>query len=393
MRYAMIFVLLLPLAGCATILTGTSEKITVTTIPAGAKCVLSRQGQTIAIVEPTPGPATVQRDVHDILVTCDKQSYQTATQYLHSGVEGSTYVNEFLGGAIGMGIDSATGADEEYPGQVSLTMLAGSPTVSAETGGTSTVATLPSSASASSSQPPPAQVAAAPSSFTVRTSGPSGATSCSGTSQWQDQHFIGSCDSGNMDAELSGDLAKGALDVKGNLVINGATCQVYGASDSPSGRVTLELSATKCTGGVFSGGAYYYVPGDVSSHLELDTPSTGTAAASGVASLPASADVPFSIELAGHSYEGVARLENGHVTGQLAAFAKPVNLDAEVSGNSITAHLYGALDPGSGNLGGACTAEGETSPTSGSVKIGMLASCPGSDPSIVLHMVLPPASS
>ena len=379
MRHAMVLVLLLPLAGCATILTGTSEKINIATIPAGAKCVLSRQSQTIAIVDPTPGPATVQRDMHDILVTCDKPGYQTVTQYLHSGVEGATFGNVLLiGGLVGMAVDGATGADDQYPGKASLTMIAASPAAIAGSGTGATGAAAQIQAG-----PPP--------SFTVRTSGPSGATSCSGTSQWQGGQFTGTCASGDMDADLTGGLTNGSLHIKGDLAINGATCQVYGDSDSPSGRVTLELTATKCTGGVFSGGANYYGPGDVSSHLDLDKPGAGTTTASGAAAPAASADVPFSIELAGHSYEGVARLENGHVSGQLEAFAKPVTLDARVDGNSIAAHLSGALDPGSGNPGGTCTADGETSPASGSVKMGMQASCPGSDPSIVLHMQLPPA--
>jgi len=383
MRYAMICVLLLPLAGCATILTGTSEKIDVATIPAGGKCVLSRQSQTIVIVEPTPGAATVQRDKHDILVTCELPGYQMATQYVHSGVEASTFANVLLGGAIGMGIDGATGADDEYPGTVSLTMTAASPTAIVEAG---------SGTSSSSPQTPPAQAQAGPPSFTIRTSGPSGFTSCSGTSQWKAGHFTGTCQSGDMGAELAGDLTNGTLDIRGGLTMNGSSCQVDGASQNPSGRVTVELAARKCSGGAFSG-SYYFSPSDMTSELDLDTPSSGTAAATvaSAASLPAGADVPFSIDLAGHSYEGVAKLKDGHVTGQLEAFAKPVTPDAHVNGNSITAHLSGALDPGSGNLGGACSADGETSPASGSVKIGMLASCPGYDPSIVLHMELPPA--
>jgi hypothetical protein len=88
----------------------------------GAKCVLSRQGQAIATIEPTPGTATVQKDKHDILVTCDKDGYQTGTQYLHSGVEGGTFGNILLGGVIGWGVDSATGADNKYPETASVTL-------------------------------------------------------------------------------------------------------------------------------------------------------------------------------------------------------------------------------------------------------------------------------
>ena len=123
MGRAMVLAALLALAGCASVITGTSQKIEISTTPAGAKCVLSRENQTIAIVAPTPGVVTVQKDKHDILVSCDEQGYQTGTQYLHSGIEGGTFGNILIGGVIGWGIDSATGADNRYPETASVAML------------------------------------------------------------------------------------------------------------------------------------------------------------------------------------------------------------------------------------------------------------------------------
>ena len=124
MGRAAILAAFLVLAGCATIFSGTSETIAIMTEPVGAKCVLSRENQTIAVVEPTPGTATVQKDKHDILVSCDKQGYQTGTANLHSGVEGGTFGNLILvGGLVGLGIDGATGADNHYPETAAITML------------------------------------------------------------------------------------------------------------------------------------------------------------------------------------------------------------------------------------------------------------------------------
>jgi hypothetical protein len=111
-------------AGCASIITGTSQQIAIATMPSGAKCVVSREGQAMAMVEPTPGMATVRKDKHDILVTCDKEGYQTATQYLHSGIEAGAFGNIIAGGLIGWGVDSATGADNKYPETTTLVMQA-----------------------------------------------------------------------------------------------------------------------------------------------------------------------------------------------------------------------------------------------------------------------------
>jgi hypothetical protein len=124
----------LGLGGCASIITGTSQEIAIATTPGGARCVLTRENDTIATLESTPGKVTVRKDKHDILVTCDKAGYQTATKYLHSDVEAGTFGNIIAGGLIGWGIDSATGADNKYDEAVSIPMVTGAATTSAPVG-------------------------------------------------------------------------------------------------------------------------------------------------------------------------------------------------------------------------------------------------------------------
>ena len=121
--------------------------------------------------------------------------------------------------------------------------------------------------------------------------------------------------------------------------------------------------------------------------------STKVAPAAAAPSLPTSADVPFSVDLAGNSYEGVARLENSHITGQPEAFAKPVYLSADIKEQSVAARLTGFLDARNGNYGGPCVADGDTRPASGKVTIRMQASCSIDNPSVVLHLDLPPITS
>jgi hypothetical protein len=116
--------ILLLLAACASLSHGTTQQIALTTEPPGATCTLSRQGLSIATVAPTPGLALVQRDKRDILATCSKAGYQTATRSLHPGVADSSFGNILVGGLIGVAIDSANGADNEYPASVSIPLTA-----------------------------------------------------------------------------------------------------------------------------------------------------------------------------------------------------------------------------------------------------------------------------
>jgi hypothetical protein len=150
-------VALLVLTGCASIITGTSQQISVATTPTGAKCVVSRQGQSIAVVQPTPGVATVQKDKHDILITCDKDGYQTANEYVHSGVEAGTFGNIILGGVIGWGVDSATGADNKYTETVMVSMMP-APVTPASTASSTQPASLPTGTVATAQQAPIAYV-------------------------------------------------------------------------------------------------------------------------------------------------------------------------------------------------------------------------------------------
>jgi hypothetical protein len=111
--------LLLP--GCASIIEGTTESIAVTTPPIeGAKCVLKSSEGTYYVT--TPGNATVHKTKHDLNVECDKDGYQHASQKVESHFNGATAGNIIAGGLIGAGVDAATGADYNYPTDVTVPM-------------------------------------------------------------------------------------------------------------------------------------------------------------------------------------------------------------------------------------------------------------------------------
>jgi hypothetical protein len=111
------------LAGCSSIVEGTSQEIVINTNPEGANCSLIREGVSIGRVDPTPGAVTIKKTKHDINIECVKKGYEKATYFNHSDVAGATAGNIILGGGIGWAIDSASGADNKYSSPVNITMV------------------------------------------------------------------------------------------------------------------------------------------------------------------------------------------------------------------------------------------------------------------------------
>jgi hypothetical protein len=109
--------------GCATILAGKSQTVTVATNPPGARCEMLREGRVIGTVENTPGAITLLKTKHDIDLTCRKEGFIEGKGFGDSGVEGATYGNIILGGLIGWGIDSAVGADNKYPDVMTVNLV------------------------------------------------------------------------------------------------------------------------------------------------------------------------------------------------------------------------------------------------------------------------------
>ncbi len=116
--------------GCASVIEGRSQQISVSTNPPGAECGLYREeGARIASVQETPGRALVEKTKHDIWIVCVKPGYQQATYLNHSGVSGAVFVN-VIGGiftlgistVIGAAVDSSNGSDNLYQSPVTIAM-------------------------------------------------------------------------------------------------------------------------------------------------------------------------------------------------------------------------------------------------------------------------------
>lgn len=101
------------LAGCATMVKGTSQQISLDTpgYP-GAECTLrSKDFGTRKVV--TPANFELPKSKYDIAVECRKGCAR-GSGTIASNLEGMTAGNIVAGGVVGFGVDAATGAMNKY---------------------------------------------------------------------------------------------------------------------------------------------------------------------------------------------------------------------------------------------------------------------------------------
>jgi PEGA domain len=115
--------LFLLFTSCATITRGVHEKLSVISDPPGADVILSTGEKGV-----TPATFVKNRRGDTFTVTISKPGYvsQTVKVESHGGGTGGTAMagNALIGGIVGIGIDSATGAyDSLYPNPVSVTLV------------------------------------------------------------------------------------------------------------------------------------------------------------------------------------------------------------------------------------------------------------------------------
>ncbi len=110
------------LPGCATIVEGSNQNLTVSTTPAGAQCAVDRAGTRLGMINPTPGSLRIDKSKNDLTVTCEKDGFRTATVSQTASFGGATFGNILLGGGVGFIVDAASGANYSYPSEVRLDM-------------------------------------------------------------------------------------------------------------------------------------------------------------------------------------------------------------------------------------------------------------------------------
>lgn len=112
------------LSACATIVSGTTQTVTVSTDPAAATCTLDRAGTRVGAIPSTLGSVRLDKSGKDLAVTCAKEGYKTATIQQASSFNGVTFGNILAGGVIGIVVDAASGANFNYPSDIRMGLAA-----------------------------------------------------------------------------------------------------------------------------------------------------------------------------------------------------------------------------------------------------------------------------
>lgn len=113
------------LQGCASIVSGKEQTVFVETRHAGervigAVCQLDNGKASFHVT--TPGSVAVQTAYDDMTVKCEKEGLPSGTAIVKSGTKPMALGNFFIGGLIGVAIDSGSGAAYDYPTLITVIM-------------------------------------------------------------------------------------------------------------------------------------------------------------------------------------------------------------------------------------------------------------------------------
>jgi hypothetical protein len=110
------------LSACATITKGTTQAISITTPGvADATCTLISSAVGTKVVQ-TPATITVDKGQESIVVRCTKECFTDGAGVIASNTEAMVAGNIILGGAIGLGVDAASGAMNKYTPETQIVM-------------------------------------------------------------------------------------------------------------------------------------------------------------------------------------------------------------------------------------------------------------------------------
>ena len=108
------------LSACSTVIEGTSQEVAIYSSPAGADCVVSRDGVLLTSSGVTPFAIDVDKTKDDINVTCMKQGYLPTQTVVRSDIAAATFGNMVIGGLGGWAVDSMDGADNKYSSKIQI---------------------------------------------------------------------------------------------------------------------------------------------------------------------------------------------------------------------------------------------------------------------------------
>jgi len=112
-------------AGCASIVNGQTQVLSVKTLVDGvelnqAACTLVNNKGTWYLT--SPGTVSVHRSYQDLSVTCKKEGVDPGIVAVKSSTKAMSFGNILFGGIIGAGVDTGTGAAYDYPPLIPVQM-------------------------------------------------------------------------------------------------------------------------------------------------------------------------------------------------------------------------------------------------------------------------------
>jgi len=111
------------LSGCATIVSGTQQNVFVDTPHVtGAECKLTDSKNGSWYLDGTPGSVSVVKGNGPMNIVCTKAGYERGIVSVDESLTGATFGNIILGGGIGIFVDAASGAAQNYPDKVIVWM-------------------------------------------------------------------------------------------------------------------------------------------------------------------------------------------------------------------------------------------------------------------------------
>jgi len=109
------------LTGCASIVEGTNQTITVNMQPESSQCVATRQGSQVGVVSASARQLPVSKSRHDLWLRCTADGYETSDIKVESSASGWGVAG---GVAFDLGItDYMTGALNKYPETVTVALV------------------------------------------------------------------------------------------------------------------------------------------------------------------------------------------------------------------------------------------------------------------------------
>ena len=109
------------LTGCATIVSGTTQKLNVTSQPSGADAKADNN-----MTSKTPATFTLDRK-SDHAIEISKDGYKTTTVLIKRAMNGMGFGNVLIGGIVGIGVDAVSGANNKLvPERVDVALEQGS---------------------------------------------------------------------------------------------------------------------------------------------------------------------------------------------------------------------------------------------------------------------------